>query len=139
MKLNFETTNAGDTPARKLVVYNSFQFQPYPLPAYYVPGIPIGGDSSQVLGPGQSVGNSRPLGRAINPTILALLKLGTHRYYTFIVVQYEDVFWPKLFRRKPIRTTRLCASVPGDQFLAGIAGEQITIQWEYDPNHNDAD
>jgi hypothetical protein len=48
-----------------------------------------------------------------------------------------------MFSPEKARTTRFCASVPGDQFLAALdapIGHNPDIQWkEFPPEHNGAD
>jgi hypothetical protein len=140
--LHFETRNTGETPAYRIIAFNAFRLLPYPLPNGFAhPPPDDGGDTTNILAPKSTRPSTRKLGKQITPATEAKLRAGTHRYYTFVTVRYRDAFYNWLFRRE-VRTTRMCASIPGDQMIAGMyaaKGEVVEIKWEYDPSHNDAD
>jgi len=136
MKLHMEARNTGQTPAYNVVMLSRFQFLPFPLPADFDfgPDPPIT-ESTNVLAAGDSLPGDRPLGRPMGMAREAQLAAGTHRWYAIGIVKYRDAFGYH-------RTTRYCASAPGDQMLRGMGladGDAGDIAWEYTAEHNDAD
>lgn len=136
MKIHMVAKNTGQTPAYNLVMLNRFEMLPYPLPAGFDfgPDPPVT-ETSNVLAADDTLPGDRPLGRPMGPQREAQLQAGTHRWYALGIVRYRDAFGYR-------RTTRYCASAPGDQLLRGMgiaAGGACDIQWEYTLVHNDAD
>lgn len=135
VRLDFTVRNAGQTPAYNVHAQFAFLPRPYPLPPGFDPGTPTHEETTNAFGPGDERPYKRELGRPLDPKVEADLRAGTHRYYAVGLITYYDVF------REKIRTTRVCASVPGEQILAGIAGPATSydIEWDYTDEHNDAD
>jgi hypothetical protein len=142
--LHFRVKNDGATPAYKVISFNAFLVLPHPLPPGYAPHPPddSSAQSTNVVAPhGGQAHFSRSLGRPIPAATQALIRAGILRYYIFVQVRYEDAF-DRILRSKKIRTTKLCASLPGDQMFAAMAAPPETIldvRWDFEHTYNEAD
>lgn len=136
--LNFRITNTGQTPAYNVMSFDRFHFLPFPLPATYNVDV-LDNDSAEIsnlITARETKAVSRLLGKSISAAMEAQLRADNHRWYMFVHVRYRDVFCSE------VRTTRLCASLPGPQLMAYLdAGGEgpLNCKWDYEEKHNSAD
>lgn len=135
MILHLEAKNTGQTPAYNVVMLGRFVFLPHPLPEDFDFGPdPPRVETTNVLAAGDVFPGTRPLGRPMGETRETQLLEGTHRWYAIGIVRYRDAFGHH-------RTTRFCASSPGDLMLEVMlrSSSHVATKWEYTNKHNDAD
>lgn len=137
--LHFRITNMGQTPAYKVLSFERFHFLPFPLPETHSVGEPddaATAEMTNVMAAQESRAAVRPLERPMTTAMEAQLRADNHRWYIFVRVRYQDAFSRK------VRTTNLCASLPGPQLMAFLdagSGGSMECKWDYEERHNDAD